>query len=183
MPSQKRHSPDHGTQVWIARTAKRNHWRVARYIDIDDLIQDGYECWVRVLGYYKHILDRGDAAHFMALFKRSYTNYIHNLANQRRRGIVTVSHAEIEEDSGVPVDTGVAFEEASLAVRLSQAPMVVKNLLSAFDTEDGRRALQARLRVRSKYKQTENERLCLIAGADPDAIDMEWELRDAISAE
>jgi hypothetical protein len=173
---------DKGLQVWIARTAKRNFWRVASWYDLDDLIQDGYIVWARVRAKYPDL----QMAQFVALFKISYINRIHNLANKRTRSISEVSFDAVVTPDGEALDTGdvgvgLVPEEGTLAVKLAQAPLCVTRFLAAFETEAGRRALQGQLRQTSRHKETINERLCRVAGVDPEAIDMVWEVKNALA--
>lgn len=174
---------DQGCRLWIARTAQKHFWRVASWYDLDDLVQDGYLCWAITRRTYSDLIDAAQINHFMALFKRVYLNHITDLANKRTRQAPEVSltiimneddEAESQFDPPVP-------EESTLAVTLAQAPKVVQNFLQAMDTERGRRAMQSRLRQTSTHLETPNERLCRLAGADPEAIDMEWEIRDALA--
>lgn len=187
---------DDGLRIWIQNTARRNFWRVAKWYDLDDLIQDGYMCWARTRVRYPRLIEEpivyGARARFVAMFKRIYFNEIHDLANSRTKSPVELQIVDLvsasesrgrrtSETSYLEHLVGSCAEEATMAVKIAQAPLCVQNLLAALAKEDGPKQLRARLRKQSHHRETFNERLCRIAGVDPSAIDLEWELNDALS--
>lgn len=79
---------DEGLKRWIYRTAHRNYWRVSRWYDLDDLIQDGFLCYQKCAHKYRRLQRKrkprkDDRRNFMALVKRAYENHIHDLASKR----------------------------------------------------------------------------------------------------
>lgn len=73
---------DDGVRQWVARTARANLWRVQNHYDVDDLIQEGYLCYLNVRRRYP---DVHNPAHIMRLTQITFTNRIHDLA--RRKGV------------------------------------------------------------------------------------------------
>lgn len=73
---------DSPTIGWIRKTARQHYWRVARWYDLDDLIQDGVLHYYRILRRYPDISDK---RHLMGLFKRAYHNHLNDLSNDRTR--------------------------------------------------------------------------------------------------
>lgn len=66
---------------WIKNHAARNHWRMAGWYDLDDLVQDGvmvaYKCRER---YGTEL----DPPHFMALVKKAFFSHIGQLLRDGR---------------------------------------------------------------------------------------------------
>ena len=184
---------DQGLQAWILKTAKKHYWRVAHWMDLDDLIQDGFLCYARVRARYPEMvrppLRPGQRAKFMSLFKRVYLNELHDKANDRTRGVSEVGLADVRRhDPNCPPDElyleallGEQPEEGTLAVLIAQAPPEVRDFLAGLETEEGQRAFRARLRRHSGHKQTLNERFCYIAGCDPRQIDLPAAIYDAFT--
>lgn len=184
---------DSGLRLWIAKTAKRNLWRVARWHELDDLICYGYLCYARTRIRYPDLIKPplvyGQKARFVSMFKRIYSNELHDLSNSRRRSVDEIGLADVHRSTSAAADEmaieallGEQPEEGTLAVLKAQAPLVVRNFLEALETEEGLRMLRGNLRKTSRHRETLNERLCMIAGCDPKAIDLEWEIRDALTA-
>lgn len=86
---------DKGAVGWLIKTANENYWRVEGFCTRDDLIQDGYVCYLKIAERYK----KKNKAHTMALFKTAYFNHIHDLSNARRKHVHAVAldkeHLEI----------------------------------------------------------------------------------------
>lgn len=187
---------DQGLRIWIKKTAEKNFWRVCRWYDLDDLIQDGYMCYARTRTRYPDLIKPpliyGQKARFVSMFKRIYLNEIHDLANDRTKSISEIGLLDIVSDEKPSEQQGdtdplelnalAVPEECTFAVMLSQAPAVVKMFLMAMETEEGRQMMRGQLRKTSTHRETLNERLCKMIGCDPEAIDLEWEIRDAFTA-
>src|SRR5262249_22978151 len=67
---------------WVFKYAKKNFWRVESYYELDDLVQDGFMIYCAVREHYSDITDK---PHLMALFKRAFSNHIHDLSTKRTR--------------------------------------------------------------------------------------------------
>jgi len=79
---------DEGMKRWIYATARQNHWRVARWYDLEDLIQDGFLAYQKCYVKYARLVrkrkpTKEDRRNFMALVQTTYLNYIHDLAKKR----------------------------------------------------------------------------------------------------
>ena len=72
---------DTGGMKWLKRTAAQQHWRVMHWIEIDDLVQEGMIIFARIHSKYPRASD----CQRMALFKRSFFNYLNQQANRRTR--------------------------------------------------------------------------------------------------
>lgn len=142
---------DVGAKRWIEKTARANHWRVSRWIDFEDLVQDGYLWYYATVARYCY--RPRTRAHVMALFKRTFTNYLHDLANYKRRLIDVetafslIIEAEDKDNSlregRVEVsDDGQAASEMFLLAGLSTAPEPVQRLLTFAASDSGAKALR-----------------------------------------
>lgn len=75
---------DQGAKRWMIKYARQKLWCVQDgSYDLDDLIQDGFVTWFRIVERYKNNVDA--QKHMMALFQVSFINYINNLAKWRGR--------------------------------------------------------------------------------------------------
>jgi hypothetical protein len=157
---------DKGAVGWMVSYAKKNYWRVAAHFDFDDLLQEGRECYYYVLAHYPNVTDR---PHIMSLFQRTFFSRIQDLANKKTKQI-----DQCEGDLTYDNELYIAVPElATLTALLSQAPPAIKKVLELFTTEAGCKRLRSELRIdRSGHKETLNERLCRLAGLDPEAHDM-----------
>lgn len=166
---------DRGARAWVYRTAQKHFWRVCRWYDLDDMVQDGYLHWARLTAKYPDVTDR---PHMMRLFQITYINHIHDLAKNRTRQmddrIADMMPAEVDPTAALErlwIDRG---EDPEFAVRLQQAPEPIKRLLALLSSEDGRRRLSAVYRrKRGGIRESLNERLCRLTGQDPGAVDVE----------
>lgn len=157
----RQHRLDKGIRGWITTTAKRNYWRVASWYDLEDLIQDGYVCYARCNQRYGHVRDQ---AHFMALVKTTYLHHITDLANSRT------------QISDTAVDTQVLHSlmpasppEGEFSAMLHSLPKELKQLLTALVND----AKSVPYLQQGRDRETNNEFLCRLIGADPSKINLE----------
>lgn len=183
---------DDGARGWLVKTATKNFWRVARWYDLDDLIQDGFVCYYKVMLKYPTAID---APHRMALFKRTYTNYIHDLSTSRTKSVaeflasdLTPQDAEGGERSemiaaSIPCPHS---DMVSVGAILATAPERVRRVLALFADDEDRVALRSAYRLRRIGKrlvrETLNERLCRILGYDPAETDLVGEVHRFLTA-
>lgn len=135
---------------WIATTAYKEHWRVARWISVDDLIQEGYVAYTKCRNRYTlGPPDEGHQAlntatptlaqrkHFMALVQRAFYNAIFSLVRKHEAG-----REEYAEDSGMTEQDRFdqilepAPELASLSTALLSAPAEIREALARL-VQDG----------------------------------------------
>jgi hypothetical protein len=181
---------DDGARRWLLNTARANFWRVSRWYDLDDLIQEGCEVYYYVLNRYAKAKD---PPHIMCLFKLSFMSRLHDLANQRTRRPEDVCDADLGFDDGsgtasffdgVTADTDVREAAAALAT----APQYVKDAMALFSTEDGLRRLRSQYRRvptggRRTRRETLNERFCRLTGNDPRSTDIVGALRACLTGD
>jgi hypothetical protein len=165
---------DAGARRWTVKTARENYWRVFRWYDLDDLIQDGAMHFCRIARKYPEITNR---AHLMSLYQRTYVNHIHDLSKRRTRAPEEITSSVLmpgaEDDT--PLWDRLNFgqpELATLHTMIAQAPATVRAVLSLLSTDEGRQRLARPYRVRTVGRETLNERLCRLVGVDPTSTDL-----------
>lgn len=130
---------DEGLRRWIYRTARQNHWRVASWYELDDLIQDGFMCYQKCAVKYARLLrkrkpQKSDRRNFMALVKVSYERHIHDLANKRRKQKEVAISSLLPKDKEYSLDVvferlGGTTEQTDFLLRLNELPPKVRNVL------------------------------------------------------
>lgn len=166
---------DDGAKGWLFRTARKNFWRVADWYDIDDLIQDGYMCYYRVLDRYQDVHDK---PHVMRLFQVTYINHIHDLSKKKTKQLdVPLSatlhlHAHLNShDRDYSHEYDKVCADAGMIEVPPSCPVsgILGKLLAALNSEDEIIKLQSPFRVRlDGTRETLNDRLCALIGIDPD---------------
>lgn len=137
------------TRRWITSTAKGNFWRIASYYDLEDLIQDGYMVYFKIIKLYPN----AQPAQTLRLFQRSYINHIHNLAKRAHKIDVTLL-----EETNSP-----RCEYSDLVRTIREAPEIVRKVLISLACKPYR---EHRIRA-DKTRQTTNELLCQLSGISP----------------
>lgn len=167
----RQHRLDKGIRGWITTTAKRNHWRVASWYDLEDLIQDGYVCYAKCNQRYGHVRDQ---AHFMALVKTTYIHHITDLANNRTNtpeALVDTSHTHTFEANDILSRlAGGVPPEAEFTAMLHSLPKELKSLMTALLNDVKQ---QTYLRGADGTLETNNEFFCRLIGADPKQVNLE----------
>jgi len=187
---------DDGAKRWLHNTARKHAWRVVdSHYSKDDLIQDGYVCYYRVIARYTgtskyFTTDRGNVievdrtnqkpltkAHLMSLFKTSFLNDITDKAKHRTRQPETTL-ADLTEDPDYEsflnrLKSCRVAEDIVSQVYIRQAPAILLRVLELQHTDAGRKRLRVPYRIRKNGKrETMNERLCRLVGIDNKAVDL-----------
>lgn len=176
---------DDSARIWMVRYARKNFWRVAAWYDLDDLIQDGYMCWAHICRYYcnsERDAPVTEIKHLMSLFKRAFSNHVHQLANKRSAGnwfspfcgemVVTEECVDLEDPALVlPTSTDAD------AISLAEAPPAVRKLIDEITQHPELVDVQCRRQLAGR-RQTTNEWLCSIVGLDPTQFDLRTQLME-----
>lgn len=158
---------DDAVLAWMTRTAQSNLWRVRNYCELDDLLQDGAICWIRVVRFYPGTT----MAHRFGLFQTTYMRHLHDLARRssRRRFVFAADVATARGTSEISVydaALGVDEERATLYTKLQQAPEVVRAFVSTVLTDEGCAQWRQPYRVRAgRRHETRSQRWARLAGA------------------
>jgi hypothetical protein len=111
---------------WAAKFVRDNQWRADSIHGFDDLMQDAYLLFVKVSERYPRVMD---PKHFMALYKTTLRNNMHDHARymQRKR----VLHEDTSEDvSDLYADrVGELTNGGYISSLLSKAPLDLKRAL------------------------------------------------------
>jgi hypothetical protein len=145
---------------------------MAAYYSFDDLVQDGYFTWYRIVSgqmtkgprkqgdpvsamhAYKYITSR---PHIMSLFQTAFRNHITDLANNRT---ANAPFNEVFEDyMDTPDD-----EHATVEMLTAGAPEPVQKVLSVFTTEAGCAEMAKPYSIVNGHRETTNDRLCRLTG-------------------
>lgn len=160
------HRIDKGVKGFIIRTARKHHWRVADWYDLDDLIQDGFVTFCRC--DYKY--PRANQKQIMALVQVSFINHIHNLANKRTDCLEQLLQSDALLESLAPPQP----EESTFETLLGELPQALRQMINRILTE-GKPIPY--LPSEGRRRETRNEYLSRLAGLDPSSIDIEQTLR------
>lgn len=180
---------DDGARGWLVKTATKSYWRVSRWYELDDLIQDGYVCYYKVLQKYPGAID---VPHRMALFKVIYINFIHDLATKRTKAVSEILDTDMQ---GATEDFDRSFLSTlvecplsgmvEVGALLASAPERVRAAFELFTTESGKAAMRSVYRRRRGGKhlvrETMNQRLCRLLGYDPTQVDVAREIREYLT--
>lgn len=162
---------DEGAKRWLLKAARKNFWRVARWYDLDDLIQEGYEVYYETIKRYP---DATDPPHRMAMFKLLFASRVNDLANKRTRGAAEVLAWDVSSRSDPGrlesiMDAIAAPSSAADAMPLlAHAPQHVRDAVALLTSDEGARRMRSRYRrAADGRRETLNERLCRLLGAAP----------------
>lgn len=164
-------SMDQGVQGWIFNTARENFWRVAEYYEFEDLLQDGGMIWAKIVRRYPGAENQKQ---FMALFKRAFTNHIHDLS-KKASAIRYVREAEMPETFEGLLEMSDPDQDPDVLLLIRQLPPAIMRALRKMYAEGREHPFRLRL---DGSRETTRERLCRLAGLDPAARD----LRNALQA-
>lgn len=138
---------------WALKHIRKNRWRCDRIHERDDLLQEAHLIFMKLCLKYPRVTTPGN---FMALFKTSFSNYIHDRSSYLQRK--QACHVELHQDvSDVFSESiGETTNSGYLAVLLSEAPdelqmaltLIAENpqLLRADPTNEPRENLNMKLR-------------------------------------
>jgi len=191
---------DQGARAWLLKTARENFWRVSSWYDLDDLVQDGFLCYQRTIAKYEerdYVTKTGvvtkksrrvrSRKHIMSLFQRTYINHINDLSKLRTINVVEHLAFDLVVDPAVEDIWDVMSPEGSdlmdFEKLIGEAPKILRSLLQAIVADGSQFLLAAPYRVRRCGRETTNERLCRLIGADPAKFDLATMLKQYLRHE
>lgn len=168
--------PDAGARNWLYKFSKKNHWRVAAWIDFDDLIQDGYYAYYETRMRYPTATE---PAHIQSLFQLVFRSKIEDLVRMNTKQ-VDDARSDIVEVYDSPMMVVPDF--SNLHALLIKAPQLIKDALTLMTDERTREELSKPF---AKYdngrRETLNDRLCRLLGKDPKSTDIVTTMRSYFS--
>jgi hypothetical protein len=177
---------------WAANYIKKNYWRVAGYLEFEDLIQDAYWKFLVCRDAYPHVIE---PQHFMALFKKAYINHFTDLSNARTATpdyIPLQRHPNVDANKAENIEVDVVGElnnAGPVLVAFSELPEEARMLLDKLfeisaEQIEGGKDKKTRIGRGLFLRETTNECLCRLVGADPKKINLATylnKLKDALS--
>lgn len=125
---------DAGMRGFILNFARSNHWRVASWIELDDLIQEGWVCYYKCRRRYaaldKPDPDRDNRRHMMALVKTSFRRRLDTLASQRTASVPEVSMTSMGCDGADVIDRIAGDDQIDVTSLIVGAPQELVDLVS-----------------------------------------------------
>lgn len=158
---------DDSARRWMINTARKNLWRVHRWYQLDDLIQDGYMAWAYVTAHYPTVTNR---SHMMRLFMITYHCRIADMSKKKTKQIdYAVEEGGAQNDFA---QWGLTYlsDRAGLVTLPSEEcpPKLVAEALRVIQHKS-REELTAPYRVRlNGTRETFNDRLCRWIGVSND---------------
>ena len=150
---------------WLAKVARSQYWRVAHWMDFEDLLCDGLLCWQIVLVKYPQATT---PPHRMRLFQTIYRNHLHKLANKRSAQVPELACEQLPDDPQCP--------DAELAQLVAEAPEPLRRCLLLILAHPHLAARPHRRWLNGR-RETTNQYLCAIIGIDPTTINLHRQLR------
>jgi hypothetical protein len=166
---------DEALHFWLQKTARREHWRIAGWYGIEDLVQDGVVCYCKCRDKYTlkspdplpedlaielkrssyqdlntdHPTD-AQRRHFMWLVQRSFINYIMTLSVDYAINREAPVDCSIVEDSNTFLESLLPPqpEEVSVLMALAAAPAEISSAIGCLinDSLEGEAYLRTKLR-------------------------------------
>lgn len=153
---------------WMYKCALKNGWRVSRTYDLDDLIQDGWMCYIRVKRRYP----RANKRHLMSLFQRTFLNHITLLARKKWKT------EYLEFTMPEPDEFNKPDPFCEFMTTISELPVVAGEAVKALMTSPG--TDKPYRRKANGERGTLNQRLCRITGLDSEKFDLPETIRVAL---
>jgi len=120
---------------WASGYINKQQWRCDIIVGHDDLLQDAYLIFLKLCGRYPRVID---PRHFMALFKTSLTNAIHDKSSRAtRKGECLVDLGADISDSCAEW-AGELTNAGYLSALLAEAPEELRLALALLANEPGR---------------------------------------------
>lgn len=166
---------DEGARNYLFKYARKQHWRVAAWIDFDDLIQEGYFAYYDTLRRYP---TAQEPQHKMALFKLVLRSNIEDLVRKNTKQIDD-ARSDLVELSDNP--NMILPDFSNLHALLIKAPKAIKDALALLADDKAREELQKPFtRYDNGRRETLNDRFTRLMGID-NTIDVVGQLKSYFS--
>jgi hypothetical protein len=164
---------DAGARNWLFRHANKNHWRVAAWMDLDDLIQEGYIEYCEVLKRYPQAVE---ASHKMRLFQLCFRSKIEDLVRANTKQVDDARSDILEIYDG---DAILVPDFSNLHALLIKAPQVIKDALTLLADDKQREELvKPFTRYDNGRRETLNERMCKLLNIDSSKVDVVGQMKN-----
>ena len=166
---------DAGAKAWLAKYAKRNYWRVAAWVEFEDLLQDGQEAYYEVLKRYPTAVDR---AHIMRLFQLVFRSKIEDLVRANKKQIDDAASDIVENHDQHATLSTIIPDFSNFHNLLLKAPKQIKEALALLANDLTRKQLAAPYTSVNGKRETMNDRFCNMLGYNPKEIDIVGMIKD-----
>lgn len=172
---------DGSARAWLVVVAKDHYWRVAHWYEFDDLLQDGYMCWYRVVEKYETETGRvRSRPHLMRLFKITFLNHIHFLSKQRTVNSIEKLAGDLTDNPDPWATLAFPRDVNEYEHMIVEAPKLLQPLLRVLLADIPLPRLRSEYRVylrRPGQQETTNVKLCGLVGISPHKYDLATALR------
>lgn len=174
---------------WIVNYSRRNFWKVKDFMELEDLVHEGFDCiYIAKVKYADRLIEN----------PKKWTNTVklmvaNNIPYLRTCNIRMPEGSLIRIGDMIDPERELAFSEMLVGsdenegIRqvVAEAPPRIKPILESF--LDVSSPLHAFLKRRRRYRmsgihETLNERLCRYLGIDPEQYNVCQEIREYLSA-
>lgn len=163
---------DAGMIGFIHNFARKNHWRVAAWLDLDDLVQEGWLSYYAIRRHprYAALTNKrnptpDDIRQVMALVRTTFTRRMHSLA----KSFNAIPEASLD---GSLSDLAPAADCANgIGIALAGMPHELANLLAMLVAGD-LKYRRVRRGTSRPLRETTNEALCRLLGVDPRKVNV-----------
>lgn len=170
--------PDKGAVRWLHSYSRRHYWRVAAWMDYDDLIQDGYYAWCEVCWRYPNAVN--NPAHIMSLFKLCFADKITDLSRGKTKQQDDARSDIVDIFDGDAVQSP---DPSNFNLLVAKAPKLVRDTIALLTSETHRDELaKPYAKQANGRRETLNQRICSLMGLDPEQIDVVRETRTYFAA-
>ncbi len=151
------HDPQWTDEVlgYATKYLARHAWRVKPQMELDDMLQEAYILFMRLVERY----DFATPSHFMAMWKRCLHNEVNNWAGRRTK----MRHEYVSDKMLNDLPDRGSDNDAAWDQYVSEASGCVGKLIAATKT----RIRRPRRRRSDGTRLTTNEYLCRFAGVSP----------------
>ena len=158
---------DQGARNWLYKYARKQYWRVAAWIDYDDLIQDGYAEYCEVLKRYPQAVE---PSHKMRLFQLCFRSRIEDLVRANTKQIDDARSDIVDLNDNASM---IIPDFSTLHALLIKAPAEIKAALALLADDKAREELQKPfVKYDNGRRETLNQRMCNLLGIDYHKIDL-----------
>lgn len=158
-------------QGYVVNHMRKNFWRVERTQSREDVMQEASVVFLRCKQKYQ---DLETPQHFMALFKRAWSNHFTDMSNADTQSRVLVPQQVQRSDDGSETIADIVGDldnDGALAIRLRQAPpevILVLNLFLSAPQEILDLALGSWKGRDQRCKTGGSKRICKMLGLPPE---------------
>ncbi len=118
---------------WTIGFIKKNSWRCDRINDPDDLLQDAYLTYAKIVKRYPRVIE---PKHFMALYKVALQNEMWDRARTQQRKSQAIADIAVDAAEYGAERIGDLTNNGYLQALIAEAPDEVKFALAILTSED-----------------------------------------------